>query len=549
MLRNSFSRLTFISALAAISLPAVAQLPTIRAEDHITGVSSPLAYVQDPSNPAVQYIVEKGGRIRVVQNGSLLGTDFINLSSRVSSGSERGLLGLAFPPDYGASGMFYVNYTNLSGSTHIARYRRNVNNPLTADFNSEEVLMVVGQPFSNHNAGNLAFGPDGYLYIGLGDGGSGGDPGHRSQTPSTLLGKMLRIDVSNAPGYVVPADNPFIDDDPVDALHEIWAFGLRNPWRYSFDDPNLGGTGALIIADVGQNAWEEINYEPANSPARNYGWRNKEGFANFNQTLGPAYLPLTDPIHVYSHGTGRSVTGGFVYRGTKLGSQYQGRYFFADYVFRRVWSLGLSIDGNGEATVTNVVEHTADLGGSTFLGNIASFGVDSEGELYLCSFNGKIIRIVPEDNTDLTDYTITVGTENIGTLQRLRESDNFRVRIQSEFGFSVLEPDLTEIVVGAATTVSDPLRLDLTIEDKIDHPTGTVRVWLRDWNAGFYDQVQQYAVNTTETSRTFESIPNPADYVRDSDGRVQVRLRHVVLAVFSAFGFETWIDQVKVDVY
>lgn len=549
MLGNTFTRLTMVGALVGAALPIASQLPTIRAEDHITGLSSPLAYVQDPSNPDVQYVVEKAGRIRVVQNGTLLGTDFVNLTSRVSQGSERGLLGLAFPPDYATSGMFYVNYTNPAGSTHVARYHRNTKNPLTADFNSEEVLLVVGQPFSNHNAGNLVFGPDGYLYIGLGDGGSGGDPGNRSQNPATLLGKMLRIDVSEEPGYQIPADNPFIDDDPIDALHEIWAFGLRNPWRYSFDDPNLGGTGALVIADVGQDAWEEVNYVPAGAAAVNYGWRNKEGTANFNNSQSPAYLPLTDPIHVYSHGTGRSITGGFVYRGTKLGSQYQGRYFFADYALRRVWSAGLAIDGSGNATVTDLVEHTTQFGGTNAIGNIASFGVDSEGELYLCSFLGKIIRILPEDNTDLVDYQITAGTQNIGSLQRLRESDNQRTRFQSIVGFSVLEPDITEIVIGAETSVVDPLRLDLIIEDKIDHPIGSVRVWLRDWNTGMYDQVQTYAINTTETSRLFENIPNPDDYVRGSDGRTEVRLRHIVPAVFSALGFETWIDQVKVIVY
>ncbi len=549
MFRSTLACILACSALGMVCAPTSAQLPTIRAENHITGLSSPLGYVQDPSNPDVQYIVEKGGRIRVVQNGVLLGTDFLNLTSRVSGGSERGLLGLAFPPDYETSGMFYVNYTNISGTTHIARYRRNAQNPLIGDFSSEEVILAVGQPFSNHNAGHLAFGPDGYLYIGLGDGGSGGDPGHRSQTPTTLLGKMLRIDVSEAPGYDIPADNPFVDGNPITALHEIWAFGLRNPWRYSFDDPNLGGTGALIIADVGQNAWEEINYEPAGAGGRNYGWRNREGPVNYNNTLGPAYLPLTDPVHFYSHGTGRSVTGGFVYRGTKLGSAYQGRYFYADYVSRRVWSVGLSIDGNGEATITDVVEHTAQLGGSTNLGSITAFGVDSEGEIYLCSFSGKIMRLVPEDNTELTGYSVLFGTHIAGGLPELLESDDQRLRVRSRFGFTAIEPNLTEIEVTAQTAVTDPLRLDLTIEDRINHPSGFVRVRMRDWNSGALDLIDEYAITNAEMSRTFESIPNPADYVRESDGEVAVRLRHVVVAVFTALGFETGVDQVKVTVY
>jgi glucose/arabinose dehydrogenase len=255
----------------------------------------------------------------------------------------------------------------------------------------------VAQPFSNHNGGNLVFGPDGFLYIGLGDGGSGDDPDHRAQNPASLLGKMLRIDVnlpeSHPVGYVVPAGNPFVSG-AMGARPEIWSFGLRNPWRYSFDDPSRGGTGALVLADVGQNAWEEVDYEPAGRGGRNYGWRNREGAHANVGSRPPAYLPLTDPIHEYDHSTGQSITGGFVYRGSALGSSWRGRYFFADFVTSRVWSIALSISPIGEATAFDLREHTADLGGAGQLTNISAFGLDADAELYIVSYGrGVILRL------------------------------------------------------------------------------------------------------------------------------------------------------------
>jgi glucose/arabinose dehydrogenase len=374
---------------------------------YASGFVNPLGFVQDPTDPSVQFVVEQGGRIRAVRNGTVQPTDFLNLASVISSGGERGLLGLAFPPDAATSGRFYVNFTNINGDTVVARFRRS-SNPLIADLASRFDLhwggptgpAFIAQPFANHNGGNLAFGADGFLYIGLGDGGSGGDPGNRAQNPMELLGKMLRIDVnvpdSDPSGYRVPADNPFLDGMPVVALPEIWSFGLRNPWRYSFDDPARGGTGALIVADVGQNAWEEIDYEPANRGGRNYGWRNREGNHDFNQSMPPAFLPLTGPIHEYNHTVGQSITGGFVYRGRALGPASRGRYFFGDYVARKVWSIALAIDGGtGEATASNLVEHTAELGGNAELGNISSFGIDAAGELYVVSYSrGVILKIL-----------------------------------------------------------------------------------------------------------------------------------------------------------
>ena len=210
---------------------------------------------------------------------------------------------------------------------------------------------------------------------------------------------MLRIDTnvpdSDQSGYRVPADNPFVNGTPVRARPEIWSFGLRNPWRYSFDDPARGGTGALVIGDVGQNRWEEVDYEPRGRGGRNYGWSMREGAHDEVPSRTPAFLPLTEPIHEYDHNTGQSITGGYVYRGRSLGSAFQGRYFFADYVTMRVWSTGLVVDGgSGEARATGLVEHTADLGGAQ-VGSVSSFGVDADAELYLVSHTrGMILRLL-----------------------------------------------------------------------------------------------------------------------------------------------------------
>jgi glucose/arabinose dehydrogenase len=359
-----------------------------------------VAVVQDPTNRFVQFVVEQGGRIGVVRAGIRLATDFLDLRSAVRSGGERGLLGLAFAPDYASSGRFFVNFTNLNGHTVVARFRRS-SNPLIADAGSRFDLRIGGapiitQPFSNHNGGHLAFGPDGYLYIGLGDGGSGDDPGHRSQNPSELLGKMLRIDVTvpdtDGAGYRVPPDNPFLSSGPAGTRPEIWSFGLRNPWRYSFDDPARGGTGALVIGDVGQNRWEEIDYEPAGRGGRNYGWRNREGLHNHVTDRPPAFRPLVDPIFEYGHVPGGSVTGGYVYRGTALGDGFRGRYLFADFVTGRIWSLALSIEEGGDARALDLRDHTVELGSP---GSISSFGVDMDGELYMVAYSsGTVLRVL-----------------------------------------------------------------------------------------------------------------------------------------------------------
>ena len=378
-----------------------AQLST---RTHASGFTNPVAFVQDPANRDIQFVVQQNGRIRVVRNGTVLAADFLDLSADTLTGGERGLLGLAFPPQVG-SDRFFVNFTDRSGNTVVARFRR-PSNAVIADRGSRFDLRWGGaggpasieQPFSNHNGGHLAFGSDGFLYIGLGDGGSGNDPEHRAQNPMALLGKMLRIDVGvqdNHPsGYEIPAGNPFAaGGGPVAALPEIWSFGLRNPWRYSFDDPALGGTGALVIGDVGQGRFEEIDYEPRGRSGRNYGWRNREGAHDNLTSRPPAFQPLVDPIFEYDRTAGQSVTGGFVYRGRALPAIYQGRYFFADFSSGRVWSIALTINpATGEATASNLMEHTSELGD---VGSVSSFGADTDGELYLVNYSGgRILKII-----------------------------------------------------------------------------------------------------------------------------------------------------------
>lgn len=394
-------------SIACAAAVAAAQGPgDLTASVYVSGFTQPVAFVQHPADRALQFVVEQGGRIRVVQNGALLPADFLNLSGAISTGGERGLLGMALAPDYTSSGRFFVNFTNTAGHTVVARFTRS-SNPLVADpasrfdlrWNGAGAPATITQPFANHNGGHLAFGPDGYLYVGMGDGGSGNDPDNRAQNASELLGKMLRIDVgvpdADAVGYRIPQDNPFVTGTPVAARREIWAFGLRNPWRFTFDDPSRGGNGALLIADVGQDAWEEVNYEPPRRGGRNYGWRFREGAHPGVTSVPPAYTPLVEPIDEYGHAVGLSITGGYVYRGAALPAVYRGRYFFADFVQGRVWSLGLAVGANGEAQGVQRVEHTAALSSSGSIGNVSAFGLDADGELLIVSYSrGAVLRVV-----------------------------------------------------------------------------------------------------------------------------------------------------------
>jgi glucose/arabinose dehydrogenase len=379
-----------------LSIPAQAEAQ-LRAAVYASGFNQPVAFVQDPSDSTIQYVVEQRGRIRVIRSGDVQSTPFLDLTSVVLAGGERGLLGLAFPRDYATSGRFYVNFTRSpDGHTVVARFRRS-SDPLVADPGSRFDLAwstgqrIIPQPFANHNGGCLVFGPDGFLYIGLGDGGSGNDPQNFAQRTDQLLGKILRIDVSvpdtHPEGFVAPSGNAGFPRP------EIWSLGLRNPWKFTFDDPARGGTGAMVIADVGQNAFEEIDYEPAGRSGRNYGWRNREGAHDNVTSLPPSVLPLVEPIFEYDHSLGASISGGYIYRGSAMPSD-RGRYFFADFVSGRVWSIAISVNSAGEAAASDLVEHTSELGGSSVIGNVSGFGIDAAGELYVINYSaGRILRL------------------------------------------------------------------------------------------------------------------------------------------------------------
>lgn len=328
------------------------------------------------------FVVEKTGRIWIMdKSGVKSSVPFLNITDRVNAGAnERGLLGLAFHPDFGANGHFFVNYTGSGGHTRISRFSLLGGNQNQADPASELVIMQVNQPFNNHNAGDLAFGPDGYLYIPLGDGGSAGDPGNRSQDPKQRLGKMLRIDVDGGSPYAIPTDNPYFGS--TDTLPEIWGFGLRNPWRISFDRLH----GDLWIADVGQGNWEEIDRVSAGSAGgHNWGWRCYEGFEPYNLTgCGPkeGYDP---PVHVYPNlpTVGCSVTGGYVYRGARHPSLF-GKYFFTDFCSGRIWTL--TPDGKGGFLNEEVFKGLTQ--------EYVAFGEDNEGELYLVALGeGRVFRL------------------------------------------------------------------------------------------------------------------------------------------------------------
>jgi glucose/arabinose dehydrogenase len=397
-------------ALVLVTALGTSVAAQLRSETIVRGLVNPVAIVALPNDRSAFLVVEQRGLIRVARDGLILEPPFLDLRGEVRSGGEQGLLGIALAPDYVESRRLFLNFTNRDGDTVVARFRTSADNPFAGDPESRFDLMwpngrrIIDQPFTNHNGGHLAFGPDGYLYIGLGDGGSGGDPMNHAQDPQSLLGKMLRIDI-NVPdedvrGYRVPEDNPFVDGEPVRALPEIWAFGLRNPWRYSFDDWTRGGTSALMIADVGQNAREEINFEPSGRGGRNYGWRLREGRQAFDTRTVPAFTPLSEPIHDYGRSVGASITGGLIYRGGQLDASFKGRYFYADFVSGRVFSIGLHVDPvTGEASADDEREHTTALGRGV-LGSVSSFAPDHDGEILVLNYDGGlVIRIVPDTST------------------------------------------------------------------------------------------------------------------------------------------------------
>ena len=355
-----------------------------------SGLSKPVLLTNAGDGSGRRFVVEQTGKVRIITaGGTLLAAPFIDVTSLVSKGGEQGLLGLAFHPHFATNGYFFLNYTNTSGDTVINRYHAQPG-ANTVSRATAVRIMTIGQPYANHNGGNLAFGPDGYLYIGMGDGGSAGDPGNRAQSLSSLLGKMLRIDIdhtSTGKHYRVPSSNPYVGRTGLD---EIWSRGLRNPWRWSFDMP----TGRLFIGDVGQGRYEEIDRSTPLTTRRagrasNYGWRQLEGNACYNPSTGCVRTGKVVPLLVYSHAVSGpdncAITGGYVYRGT-ASPVLVGGYLYGDYCSGRIWV----VDPSAAKPASGRLVHAAGVAPSML---ISSFGQDESGELYVCDLGGSIYHI------------------------------------------------------------------------------------------------------------------------------------------------------------
>ncbi|PKB16525.1 sorbosone dehydrogenase family protein [Flavobacterium sp. 5] len=346
---------------------------TIGLQTFASGFTRPLEITN--SNDSRLFVVEQGGLIKILNSdGTTNPNPFLNISSLISNSGEKGLLGLAFHPNYNTNGIFYINYINLNGNTVIAKYTVDSENPNIANASSGSILLTITQPYANHNGGTLKFGPDGYLYIGMGDGGSGGDPENRAQNVNELLGKMLRIDVNSGTPYSIPADNPYLG---IAGADEIWAIGLRNPWKFSFDKK----LGNLWIADVGQDNVEEINTVAATQSKLNYGWRCYEGETAYNTANCPSQAVMKFPLKTINHSTGAcSITGGYVYNGTTY-PNFKGLYFFTDYCDPKI----------GMMTASGTVTYSEAFSGNNF----STFGENNNGELYVASINnGTIFKII-----------------------------------------------------------------------------------------------------------------------------------------------------------
>ena len=400
-----------LSILFILQAASIASCQKVQNINHLipfaSGLISPVCITNAGNNNL--YVADQHGYITIIDSaGNVNPQPFLDIHSRVIYGGERGLLGVAFHPQYKTNGYFYVNYVGKGDSTHISRFKVSSDNPNIANPNSEFKLMTIFQPYQNHKGGDLSFGPDGYLYIGLGDGGLRDDPGNRAQNPMEFLGKILRVDVNQGNPYSIPVTNPFYNRST--SLGEIWALGLRNPWRFSFDRL----TGDMWIADVGQDLREEINFQPAASTGgENYGWRCYEGTQEY---LASGCAPASSfifPVHAYPHGEECSVTGGYVYRGSPS-SSYYGHYFFADYCSDRIWTLHNN-SGKWEKK---------DFG--QFPGNnISAFGEDARGQLYVAGLtSGKIFRV--SDGT-----TGIVSNDNAAGIKIIQNPFSDKIRIET----------------------------------------------------------------------------------------------------------------------
>jgi glucose/arabinose dehydrogenase len=355
-------------------------IPALVLTPIVSSLSNPVDLEFPNDGTSRMFVVQQPGSIRIVANGSLTAAPFLDITTKVNFGGEMGLLGLAFHPQFTQNHLFYVHYDRSVGGqiqSVISEFHVSLNDPNQADPATERILLTVNQPFGNHKGGQIAFGPDGFLYIGLGDGGSENDPQHNGQNLQTLLGKMLRIDVDHQSGglqYAIPASNPFAGGG---GLPEIWAYGLRNPWRFSFER----GGSRFFVGDVGQDSFEEIDLLES---GKNYGWSVMEGMHCFNPSTGCDTTGLTLPIAEYPHPEGEAVMGGYVYKGTAI-SNLSGAYVFGDYISGTIWDLVESPPGTWTRTKLLATGR-----------NISSFGQDTAGELYVVDYSGSVLKLAPQ---------------------------------------------------------------------------------------------------------------------------------------------------------
>jgi glucose/arabinose dehydrogenase len=448
-----------IKTLILILIAQVSYSQMINLEQYVTGISNPTDITNAGDDRL--FVVERGGKVKIIDNeGNVLPTPFIDIDDLVSNASgqsERGLLGIAFHPDYANNGYFFLNHTDNDDHTNVVRYQVDPANPDKADPSTRELIILIEQPYGNHNGGGIKFGPDGYLYIGMGDGGSANDPQNYGQNKQSLLGKMLRLDVDNDLPYTIPADNPFVGDDTT--MDEIWAIGMRNPWRFSFDRM----TGDLWIGDVGQGAIEEVDFEPAgDAGGHNYGWRCYEGtdFTNLN-SMADCNDNYVDPVYEIPHqgfSGPCSITGGYMYRGTKY-TDILGHYICTDYCTGDFYTV--TSDGNGGWQGQEV---------ATLNSGISTFGEDVYGELYVATLSGGRI------------YKVLGGVLNANdVIQEIEEIvispnpvyDNSNLKIESNESITV---ELTLVDLAGKVVLNETVNITGVfnkIIDLSDHPSGT----------------------------------------------------------------------------
>lgn len=491
MRRITVALMALMVTVAAVAPSADAGSVNLTTERIISsGLTGALVLTAPPEDPTRIFIGEQTtARIKIydLDNGTLLGTPFLDIGSKAGSGSERGFLGLAFHPDYRNNGYFFVNYTNNSGTTVVERYTVSAN-PNIADASSAKTIIQIGQPFSNHNGGGLAFGPDGYLYVGMGDGGSGNDPQGNGQNINTLLGKMLRLDIDTVGAYQNPPDNPFVG---VAGRDEIWSVGMRNPWRFSFDR----ATGDLYIGDVGQNAWEEITWESgASAGGENHGWRCMEATHCTGLSGCTCNAPvLTDPIHEYANaGSNCTVVGGYVMNSVVL-PEDQGTYYFADYCSGNLWSFVW--DGSTKSAFQS---RNSDLDPSNLIGGgLRSFGEDFYGNVYIVE-GGEVHKIIRQQGTVTLEFVLPTSHE-VSAGQDLTyqiSARNFSGLPQVVEGWIEALPELpfksnplvrkTKTIPGSAT-ITKTLRV--RVPAGADPGLYTLRMALGDYDAGTYTAV------------------------------------------------------------